>query len=171
MDRRDARLHPFPEVDPPASRHRVRPAEAGNRGYSYPSGARVRALQAILRPPIPPNHPQNAEIAVREVFRALPGQGATQSARDSPTGGSSRPRPSRPSSRLAGPPRITPAGSSTTTGQRSVATTGFGGWSTPPPAASAARRKTGGQRGHGPPPASPGDTRSVATESMLASRP
>ena len=42
-------------------RHRVRPAEAGNRGYSYPSGGRVRALQTILRPRIPPNRPQNAE--------------------------------------------------------------------------------------------------------------
>ncbi len=39
------------------------------------------------------------------------------------------------------------------------------------PALTARRFRFGGQRGHGPPPASPGDTRSVATESMLAPRP
>ena len=104
MDRLDARLHPFLGLDPPAPRHRVRPAEAGNRGYSYPSGGRVRALQAISAASDSARSPQERrEIAVRAVFRALPGQRATQSARDSPTGGSSRPRPSRPSSRLAGP--------------------------------------------------------------------
>lgn len=35
--------------------------EARNRGYSYPSGGRVRASQAILRPQIPPNRFRNAQ--------------------------------------------------------------------------------------------------------------
>lgn len=35
--------------------------EARNRGYSYPSGGRFRALRAILRPRIPRNRPPNAE--------------------------------------------------------------------------------------------------------------
>jgi len=39
------------------------------------------------------------------------------------------------------------------------------------PGLTSRRFRFGGQRGHGPPPASPGDTRSVATESMLALRP
>ena len=36
-------------------------AGSPNRGYSSPSGGRVRVLHAILRPRIPPNRPPNAQ--------------------------------------------------------------------------------------------------------------
>ena len=49
--------------------------ETRNRGYSYPSWGRVRALQAIPRPRIPPDRPQNARMAVSAVFRASGGTG------------------------------------------------------------------------------------------------
>jgi len=91
--------------------------------------------------------------------------GATSSAKDPSTGGSSSPRRSRPRSRLAVRRGITSSGSSATTGLRSAVApaTGFGGWSISPPAAPVAGRKRRGQRGRSPPPAPPGDTRSVAT--------
>ena len=167
-----ARLHPFPWLDHPPRGCRVPFPEARNRGYSYPSGGRVRALQAILWSRIPPDRLQNAQNRRESGFPGSPGNVTnTQSARDPRTGGSSSPCRSRPSSRLTGPSRITATGSSAMTGAalgRGPAT-GLGGWSTPPPAAPAAGRKQGGQRGRGPLPASLGDARSVATGSMLAS--
>ena len=170
MDRRDARLHPFLGLDPPAQdiAFVLRKPESG--GTPTPPGVefvRYRRFRGLGFRPIAPRTPR---IAVRAVFRALPGQKGHPVGQRLATGGSSRPRPSRLSSRLAGPSRITSAGSSGTIGQRSVAATGFGAWSTPPPAASAARRKPGGQRGHGPPPASAGDARSVATRGMRITR-
>ncbi len=40
---------------------RVPLPEVRNRGYSHPSGGRVRAVHAILRPRIPRNRPPNAQ--------------------------------------------------------------------------------------------------------------
>jgi len=114
--------------------------------------------------------PKRPRMAVRAVFRVA-GHGCH------PVGQRPRLRTappafggSRPSFRLAGPSRIMSAGSSARTGQRSAAapTTGFGRWSTPPLAAPAAGRQKRGQRGRSPPPASLGDTRSVAPASKLA---
>ena len=71
--------------------------------------------------------PKNRRMAVRAVFRARQGCGggmtwmaATQSARDPPTGGSSSPRRSRPSSRLAVRRGLTSTVWSATTGPCSV---------------------------------------------------
>ena len=96
---------------------------------------------------------------------------ATQSARDAAYARILKPSPgSRPGYRLVGSTRITSTGSSATTGLRSAVApaTGLGGWRTSPPAAPVAGRKRRGQRGRSPPPASLGDTRSVAPASMLA---
>ena len=156
-----ARLDPVPQPDPPPRGCRVPRPEARNRGYSYLSGGRVRALHAILRPPIPPNRPQKRPEWQREaVFWASGGKGLDGRHRvgQGPlTVGSSRPyRSPAQASLLTVPTRITSAGSSTKMGQRSTAApaTGFGGWSTLPSAAPVAGRKRRGQRGRSPPPAS-----------------
>ncbi len=122
--------------------------------------------------------PKTPRMAVRAVFRALGGHGAriaaTSRPRNHPKGGSSSPRRSRPTLLPAsGPLRITSAGSSATTGLRSPVApgTGFGGWSTSTPSAPVTGRKRRGQRGRSPPPAPPGDTRSVATVGRLARCP
>ena len=86
--------------------------ETRNRGYSYPSWGRVRALQAIPRPRIPPDRPQNARMAVSAVFRASGGHGAWMPATSRPK---THPR-ADPQARAGqgqapgGPSRITSAG-------------------------------------------------------------
>ena len=47
--------------------------EVRNRGYSYPAGGRVRALQAILRPRVPPDRPPNAQNCGESGFRGSQG--------------------------------------------------------------------------------------------------
>jgi len=174
FSRRERRLHPFRCRDPPPRGCRVRWPEARNRGYSYRSRGRVRALQAIPRPWIPPNGPQGAQNGRESGFPGFGGARGSdschQSAKEPPKGGSSSPRRSRPTLPASGPLRITSAGSSATTGLRSpvAPATGFGGWSTSTPSAPVAGRKRRGQRGRSPPPAPPGDTRSVATGGRLA---
>jgi len=177
FSRRERRRHPFPWLDPPPRGCRAPRPVARNRGYSYPSGGRVRALQWILRPRMPPNRPQNAQNGRESGFPGSAGcwggsmtwMAATQSDKDPPTGGFSTPRRSRPSSRLAvrrGSRR--PGRRPRRDYARPVApATGFGGWSTSPPAAPVAGRKRRGQRGRSPPPASAGDSRSVATRGKL----
>ena len=97
---------------------------------SYPSGGRVRALQAILRPrdsaTRPPKRPEMAVRAVSGLDRAVWGGhelGWLPPSRPEtlPKGGSQALAGPRRSSRLAGPSRINSAGSSATTGQRSAA--------------------------------------------------
>ncbi len=163
LSRRDRASTPFPWLDHPPRGCRVPRPEARNRGYSYPSGGRVRALQAILRPWIPPNRPQATQNGCERGSSAgrvgMARMANTQSARGPPTGGSSSPRRSRPSY-PAGPVRqgSRPAGPSAMTGQRSVAATatGLGGWSAPCPPRLRQAGIGGGQRGHSPPPASAG---------------
>ena len=155
--------HPFPWLDHPPRGCRVPRPEARKPGYSYPSGGRDRALQAILRPWIPPNRPQATQNGCERGSSAgrvgMARMANTQSARGPPTGGSSSPRRSRPSY-PAGPVRqgSRPAGPSAMTGQRSVAATatGLGGWSAPCPPRLRQAGIGGGQRGHSPPPASAG---------------
>jgi len=69
-------------------------------GYSYPSLGRVRALQAIPRPWIPPNGPQGAQNGRESGFPGFGGARGSdschQSAKEPPKGGSSSPRRSRP---------------------------------------------------------------------------
>ncbi len=153
------RPHPFPWLDHPPRGCRVPLPEVRNRGYSYPSGGRVRALQAILWPRIPPDHPPNAQNRRESGFpglirlRGLPGhpvgQGlahgriltASPVVTDSAAGGSGQDRVGRTRRPRRGSARPRP------------------------------RRRAGkprGQRGRGPPPASAGDARSVAPRSKLA---
>ncbi len=167
----------FPWLDRPPRGCRVPLPEVRNRGYSYPSGGRVRALHAILRPRIPrdlPPNGQNRREGGLPGSTRLRGCGATRSsARDSPARiltaspvatefsagrsgrGSRRPdlRPRRGSAR----PRPRRRGSA-------------GGAPRRPPLLRRAG-KPWGQRGHGPPPASAGDARSVAPRSKLACLP
>ena len=72
-----ARLHPIPHLDHPPRGCRAPRSEARNRGYSYPSWRRVRALQAIPRPWIPPNRPPNAQNGRESGFRARQGGGGS----------------------------------------------------------------------------------------------
>ncbi len=149
--------------------------ETLNRGYSYPSWGRVRALQAIPRPRIPPDRPQNAQNGRECGFPGFGGHGAWMPATSRPK---THPR-ADPQARAGqgqapgGPSRITSAGSSARTGLRSAVApaTGFERWSTSPAAAPVAGRKRRGQRGQSPPPASAGDARSVAPRSTLACLP
>ena len=183
VSRRERRPHPFPCLDHPPGGCRVPRPEARNRGYSYPSGGRVRALQAILWPRIPPDRPPNAQNRRESGFLDSPGplepwgvawpwMAATQSARDPRTSGPSSPRRSRPSSRLIGPSRITATGSSATTGASARLRPGDGARGVEHPAArrSGGGPETGGQRGRGPPPASAGDARSVAPRGKRITR-
>ena len=145
--------------------------ETRNRGYSYPSWGRVRALQAIPRPRISPDRPQNAQNGRECNFPGFGGHGAWMPATSRPK---THPR-ADPQARAGqgqapgGPSRITSAGSSARTGLRSAVdpATGFERWSTSPAAAPVAGRKRRGQRGQSPPPASAGDARSVAPRSTL----
>ena len=149
--------------------------ETRNRGYSYPSWGRVRALQAIPRPRISPDRPQNAQNGRECNFPGFGGHGAWMPATSRPK---THPR-ADPQARAGqgqapgGPSRITSAGSSARTGLRSAVdpATGFERWSTSPAAAPVAGRKRRGQRGQSPPPASAGDARSVAPRSTLACLP
>ncbi len=70
-----------------------------------------------------------------------------------------KPAPVTAKLQAGGPSRITSAGS---------AATGFVGGSASPLSAQGGGPETRGQRGRSPPPAPPGDTRSVATEGKLA---
>jgi len=76
FSRRDRASTPFLWLDHPPRGCRVPRPEARNRGYSYPSGGRVRALQAILRPRIPPNGPPNAQNARESGFPGSTGGGS-----------------------------------------------------------------------------------------------
>ena len=103
FSRRERRLHPSSCRDPPPRGWRgwqVPRPEARNRGYSYPSLGRVRALQAIPRPWIPPNGPQDAQNGRESGFPGFGGARGSdschQSAKEPPKGGSSSPRRSRP---------------------------------------------------------------------------
>ena len=69
----------FPWLDHPPRGCRVPPPKARNRRYSYPSGGRVRALQWILRPWIPPNRPPNAQNGRESGFFGLQGARALPS--------------------------------------------------------------------------------------------
>ena len=167
FSRRERASNRFRAPDHPPRGCRFPRPEARNRGYSCPSGGRVRALQWILRPWITPNRPQTSRMAVR----AVRGMIATQSARDPAYARLLAPRRSRPSSRSVGSSRITSTGSSATTGRCPVAApgTGFGGWTTPPLPWRAGKN---GVRGGGAPRQPPaGDARSVATRSRLACLP
>ena len=55
------RFHPVSVARSSTARMSSSSPGARNRGYSYPSGGRVRPLHGILRPRIPPNRPQNAQ--------------------------------------------------------------------------------------------------------------
>ena len=178
FNRRERASTPFPWLDHPPRGCRVPRSGARNRGTPTPLGVEFVRLQAILRPRIPPNRPQDAQNGRESGFPgstgcggSMTGMAATQSARDAAYARILKPSPgSRPGYRLAGSTRITSTGSSATTGLRSAVApaTGLGGWRTSPPAAPVAGRKRRGQRGRSPPPASLGDTRSVAPASMLA---
>ena len=103
---------PISGLDPPAPRHRVvlRKPETGDPS---PSGGRVRALQAILRPWIPPNRPTTAQNRRESGFpgsrgrRPPVGDRQPKSAR-----GTSRLSPVTISPRLADRAGITSGGSS-----------------------------------------------------------
>ena len=74
-------------------------------GAPTPPGGRVRALRGILRPLVPPNHPQDAHNGRESGFPGSTGccgsMAWTSRAEDPLTGGFSSPRRSQPSSRLA----------------------------------------------------------------------
>ena len=55
-----AHLNPNVGLDPPAQKMSCSSAGSPEPGVLIPSGGRVRVLQAILRPRIPPNQPRNA---------------------------------------------------------------------------------------------------------------
>ncbi len=147
----------FPRLHHPPRGCRVPLPEVRNRGYSHPSGGRVRALHAILRPRIPRNRPPNAQNRRENGFpgsntapwlRGHPvGQGLAcadpdgLAARDRVPGSRVR----RRSRRLDRRPRRGNAR------RRRATATGLGRWSTPPPAAPAAGRKTVGSEGARPP--------------------
>ena len=151
----DVRLAHFPVPIRRASRCPALGPEVGNRGYSHPSGGRFRALQAILRPRIPPNRPQNAEnrgesgfpgsVGLRVGDRHPVGQGSL-------TGGTSRLSPVTTRPPLAGRAKIKSAGSPATTGQRSVAATESGSGARRRPRLRQRGGKTGGLRGASAPP-------------------
>ena len=97
--RRERASTRFPQLDHPPRGCRVPRPKARNRGYSYPSGSGVRALQAIPRPRIPRNGRQNAQNGRESGFQGSTGYGraitwmaATQSAKEPPTGGSREPQ-------------------------------------------------------------------------------
>ena len=132
---------------------RVPLPEVRNRGYSYPSGGRVRALQAILWPRIPPDHPQNAQNRRESGF---PGLIRLRGAPGPPGRPGTRPRADPDG--LAGRDRV--RGWRVRPGSRRPDRRPRMGSARPRP-----RRRAGkprGQRGRGPPPASAGDARSVA---------
>lgn len=68
-----ARLDPTFRLDPRSLRCPAPLPEARNRGYYYPSGGRVRALQAILGPRIPRNRPPKAQNRCESGFPASAG--------------------------------------------------------------------------------------------------
>ena len=150
LGHRERAYNPFPWLDHPPRGCRVPLPEVRNRGYSYPSGGRVRALQAILWPRIPPDHPQNAQNRRESGF---PGFDTAPGAPGPPGRPGTRPRADPDGLAGRDPARIASAGPSATKGKRSAA----------------ARRRAGkprGQRGRGPPPASAGDARSVAPSKL-----
>ena len=178
FSRRERRLHPLRCRDPPPRGCRVPRPESPKPGVLLPHRG---SSSCVTRDPAASGSakpaPKRPRTAVRAVFRASGGDpppwiSRHPSAKGPTQGGSSSPRWSRPSSRLM-VSRITSAGSSATTRLRSPVAhaMGFGGWSTSTPSAPVAGRKRRGQRGRSPPPAPPGDTRSVATVGRLACFP
>ena len=112
FSRRERASTPFPWLDHTPRGCRVPRPEARNRGYSYPSGGRVRALQGIARPWIPPNRPPNAQNGRESGFPGSTGYGgsmtwmaATQSAKDPTHGRILKPTPVTAKLPAGGPSR------------------------------------------------------------------
>ena len=160
-----ARLHPVSVARSSAARMSSSSVGSPKPVYSYPSCGRVRALHAILRPRIPPNRPQDAQNGRESGFPGF---------QEHDPGWLS---PSRPRTHPRADPQARAGHGQVLNVGRIVghdgATLGRG----PRDGVRglehlAARRsrggpKTQGQRGRSPPPASLGDSRSVAPASTL----